>query len=108
VLDVNPVPDGLLVTTNWTRKDVELAGFKSGDELTLRGGDNAAGFVTSAVFYASAGEAPPPGAPGKDIRILAPAPRGGETFVLQMRGPLAKGLEEIMTVLAPISVEKAK
>jgi hypothetical protein len=106
VLDVNSFPDGLTATTNWTRKDVEQAGFKSGEELTLRGGDQAKGFVTSVIFYASAGEAPPPGGQPGEIRILAPAPRGGETYVLQLRGSLAPDLAPHLTILAPISVEK--
>ena len=106
VLDVSSFPNGLFVTTNWTKKDVEQAGFKSGEELTLRGGDQAQVSITSVVFYASAGELPPPGGPSADIRILAPAPRGGETYVLQLRGPSASGLAEHMTILAPISVEK--
>jgi hypothetical protein len=114
VLEVNSAPNGLVVTTNWTKKDVEQAGFKSGEELTLRGGDEVTprvsdrpkGFITSVVFYASAGEIPPPGGPSADIRILTPAPRGGETYVLQLRGPLAPGFAEHMTILAPISVKK--
>ncbi len=106
VLDVNAFPNGLFVTTNWTKKDVEQAAFKSGDELTLEGGDQAKGFVTSVVFYATAGELPRPGEPGKDMRILGPAPRGGETYVLQLMGPLGTGLEAHLEILAPISVKK--
>jgi hypothetical protein len=106
VLEVSSFPNGLSATTNWTRKDVEKAGFKSGEELTLRGGDQAKGFITSVVFYASAGELPRPGEPGKEIRILGPAPRGGETYVLQVMGPLAADLALQMTILTPISVEK--
>ncbi|MGZ5469299.1 MAG: hypothetical protein ACXW2H_09220 [Candidatus Aminicenantales bacterium] len=106
VLNVDSFPNGLFVTTNWTKKDIEQAGFKSGDELTLEGGDPDKGFVTSVVFYASAGELPRPGEPGKDIRVLGPAPRAGETYVLQIMGPLASGMEPQFAILAPISVTK--
>ncbi|MGZ5513899.1 MAG: hypothetical protein ACXW2O_02180, partial [Candidatus Aminicenantales bacterium] len=88
------------------KKDIEQAGFKSGDELTLEGGDQDKGIVTSVVFYASAGELPRPGEPGKDIRVLGPAPRGGATYVLQIMGPLASGMEPQFAILAPISVTK--
>jgi hypothetical protein len=108
VLDVTSSPNGLSVVTNWRRKDVDQAGFKSGDALSLRGGDQSAGFIGSVVFYASAGELPPPGDPGKDTGVLGPAPRGGETFVLQLRGPSAQSLAEHLKVLAPILVEKSE
>ena len=38
ILGVDSFRDGFFMTTNWTKKDVEQAGFKSGEELTLRGG----------------------------------------------------------------------
>ena len=107
VLDVDSFPNGLFVTTNWMKKDVEQAGFKSGEELTLRGGDQAKGFMTSVVFYATAGEIPRPGRPGepgKEVRILGPARRGGATYILQVMGPSALGLAPKMTILSPISV----
>jgi len=105
VLDVSSFPNGLFVITNWMKKDIEQAGFKSGEELTLRGGDQAKGFTTSIVFYATAGELPRWGEPGKEFRVLGPAPRGGEgTYVLQVMGPAAADLAPQMKILAPLSV----
>ena len=106
VLEVDSLRDGLFVTTNWTKKDVEQAGFKSGEELTLRG-DQAKGFMTRVVFYATAEEMPRPGGPLGDARILGPARRGGGgTFVLQLMGPAAVDLAPQMKILAPISVTR--
>lgn len=106
VLDVDSFGDALFVTTNWMKKDVEQAGFKNGEELTLRGGDQEKGFTTSIVFYATGGRPPRPGEPGRDVRILGPARWGGSTYVLQMMGPSARDLAPKMTILTPLSVTR--
>ncbi len=109
VLDVNSFPGGLMVVTNWTKKDVEQAGLKSGDELTFSAAAPDKPVAINVVFYMTAGEMPPPGppgAPGRETRILGPAQRGGETYVLQVSGPAASEAAGKIAVLAPISVKK--
>ena len=71
VLDLNSSPFGLAIATNWTRKDVEKAGFKTGDKLILLVDED----EYELEFYGRSSEVPPPNELAKGVRLLAPASR---------------------------------
>jgi len=100
VLDVNSSPFGLAIATNWTRKDVEKAGFKTGDKVILLVDED----EYELGFYAQSSEVPPPNELAKGVRLLAPASRGDAFSVLIIGGD--SGLQAKLKVLAPISVKK--
>lgn len=102
VLDFNSSPYGLTVMTNWTRKDIEKAGLKTGDRLAF----DLLGTAAELVFYASPGELPPQSELFKGARMLAPMPRGGEGFAVQFIGVEAGDVNAKLKALAPISVKK--
>jgi hypothetical protein len=106
ILDVNQNPAGVMITTNWTKKDIDKAGLKTGDALALVVGDPAAGLQAELVFYAVAADLPPQNALAKGARILGPMPRGSESFVIQLIGgdtaPFAAGAK----ILAPLEIRK--
>jgi hypothetical protein len=102
VLDFNSSPFGLTIVTNWAKKDVDKAGFRTGDTLTLLlEGD---GFELT--FYALANEIPPQNQLAKGARLLAPMPRGGEGFAVQIIGGETASLIGKLKSLAIISVKK--
>lgn len=100
VLDVNSSPFGLAIATNWTRKDVEKAGFKTGDKVILLVDED----EYELAFYAQSSEVPPPNEMAKGARLLAPASRGDGFSVLMIGGDA--GLQAKLKGLAPISVKK--
>jgi len=106
ILDLNQNPVGFMITTNWTKKDIDKAGLKTGDALALVIGDPAAGLQAELAFYAVAADLPPQNALAKGARILGPMPRGGETFVIQLIGgdtaPFASGAK----IFAPLVITK--
>ena len=102
VLDFGGSPAGLSITTNWTRSDVEKTGFRSGDKLELSG----EGFAEELVFYASSNELPPRDILSQGARLLAPAPRGGETFVIQFIAVDTAQLASKLKALAAIEITK--
>ncbi|HYA49327.1 MAG TPA: hypothetical protein VEG35_06470, partial [Burkholderiales bacterium] len=108
VLEAVSSPMGLIIRTNWTKKHVDQAGFKTGEELKLEGGGGASGFVTSVIIYLSANDVPPVNELAKGARILAPGPQGDGTFALLMAGPADPGLKSSAQVepLTPISVRR--
>jgi hypothetical protein len=101
VLDINASPFGLAIATNWTKADVEKAGFKTGDKLVLLVDED----EYELAFYAQPNEMPPPNELAKGTRLLAPASRGGDSYSVLMIGGEA-GLTAKLKVLAPISVKK--
>ncbi len=102
VLEFNSSPFGLTIATNWTIKDVDKAGFRTGDKLTLLvGGDE-----SEIAFYALANEVPPPDELAKGARLLAPMLRGGEGFAVQIIGGGAASLQGKLKPLTAISVKK--
>lgn len=106
IIDVNQNPAGIMITTNWTKKDIDKAGLKTGDALALVIGDASAGLQSDLVLYAVAADLPPQNALAKGARILGPMPRGGETFVIQFiggdTGPIASGAK----IFAPLVITK--
>jgi hypothetical protein len=108
VLGVVSSPIGIMINTNWTKRHVDQAGFKTGEELTLQGGSEAKGFLTSVVIYLSANDIPPMNQLAKGSRILAPGPQGDGTFSLLMAGPSEPDLVTYGHVepLTPISVRR--
>lgn len=104
VLDWNASPYGLTIVTNWTRKDIEAAGLRTGDKLVLHIGEDA----YQLAFYAQSNELPPRNELAKVARLLAPMPRGGETFAIQVIGGEGGPLAAKLTPLATITVKRAE
>ncbi|MGD1009738.1 MAG: hypothetical protein ABR951_06265 [Candidatus Aminicenantales bacterium] len=102
VLEFNSSPFGLSIATNWTKKDVDNAGFRTGDKLILL----LEGDESEIAFYALANEVPPPDELAKGARLLAPMPRGGEGFAVQIIGGGPASLLGKLKPLAIISVKK--
>ncbi len=102
VLDWNASPFGLTIITNWTRKDAETAGLRTGDKLILLLGED----EYQLTFYARSSELPSQGELAKGARLLAPMPRGGETFAIQVVGGEGGPLAAKLTPLAVLSAKK--
>jgi hypothetical protein len=102
VLDWNASPFGLTIVTNWTRKDIDAAGLRTGDTLVLLIGED----EYRLAFYAQSNELPPRNELAKIARLLAPMPRGGETFAIQVIGGEGEPLAAKLTPLAALSVKK--
>jgi hypothetical protein len=102
MLDFNTPPNMLSIVTNWTKKDVEQAGLKTNDLLTL----TIEGVESELVFYAAANELPPQKVLSQGARVLAPAQRGGETFVIQFIATDTTQIAPKLKVLAPIEIKK--
>ena len=103
ILDWNASPFGLTIITNWTRRDTEAAGLRTGDKLVLLLGEA----EYPLAFYAQASDLPPRNELAKVGRLLAPMPRGGETFAIQVMGEEGGSLAAKLTPLAAVSVKKA-
>jgi len=102
VLDFNMRPNGLTIVTNWTRKDIEQAGLKSNDRVSL----TIDGVESELVFYAAANELPAQNVLAQGARILSPMPRGGETFVIQFMASDTSAITPKLKILAPLEVKK--
>jgi hypothetical protein len=102
VLDWNASPFGLNIITNWTRKDIEAAGLRTGDTLVLLIGED----EYRLAFYAQSNEVPSRSELAKIGRLLAPMSRGGETFAIQVLGEEGGPLAAKLTPLAVLSVKK--
>jgi hypothetical protein len=102
VLDWNASPFGLTIITNWTRKDIDAAGLRTGDKLVLLIGEE----EYRLTFYAQSSELPPRNELAQVARLLAPMPRGGETFAIQVIGGEGEPLAAKLTPLAVLSVKK--
>ncbi len=102
MLDFSTRPTGLSIVTNWTKKDMDRAGLKTNDRLSL----TIEGVEAELVFYAAANELPPQNVLAQGARILSPMPRGGETFVVQFIASDTTEIASKLKVLAPIEVKK--
>jgi len=102
VLDWNSSPYGLTIVTNWTRKDVEAAGLRTGDKLVLLLDED----EYELAFYAQSSELPSQTELAKGARMLAPMPRGGEAFAIQIIGGEGGPLAAKLKPLAAISAKK--
>jgi len=102
VLDFNTSRFGLMITTNWTKKDVDRAGFETTQKLTLL----VEGTEMEIDFYAAPNEIPGPDVLSKGARFLGPAPRGGATYVIQLIAVDTAPLAAKLKPLAPIAIKK--
>lgn len=102
ILDFNAPPNMLSIVTNWTKKDVEQGELNTNDLLTM----TIEGVESELVFYAAAKELPPQNVLSQGARILAPAQRGGETFVIQFIAIDTTQIAPKLKVLAPIEIKK--
>ena len=106
VLEVRRSRGGTMIVTNWTQKDVELAGFKTGEELKLTLGDEGREAAATAVFYAEPESVPAPGEAGGRPCLIAPGPRGGPTCVIRPGGPEGSRLAGSAQPLTPLRAER--
>jgi len=102
ILDFSTRPTGLLIVTNWTKKDMDRAGLKTNDRLSL----TIEGVEAELVFYAAANELPPQNVLAQGARVLSPMPRGGETFAIQFIASDTTEITPKLKVLASIEVKK--
>jgi hypothetical protein len=103
ILDWDNSPYGLTIVTNWTRKDIDAAGLKTGDKLVLLLGEDEYGLT----FFMQSSDLPPWNDLAKVGPLLAPMSRGGETFAIQIMGEGGGSLAAKLTPLATVSVKKA-
>ncbi len=103
VLDWSASPFGLTIVTNWTRKDIDAAGLRTGDKLVLLIGED----EYTLAFYAQTSELPPRNELAQVARLLAPMPRGGETFAIQVIGSEGEPLAAKLAPLAALSLKKS-
>jgi hypothetical protein len=101
VLDFNSNRFGLSVNTNWRKNDVEKAGFRTGDKLSLL----VEGLESELVFYATSAEVPNPNEMTKGARVMT-LPWFGETYVLQFIGVDTAPVESKLKPLTPIEIKK--
>jgi len=102
VLDFNSSPFGLTVVTNLTRADIDKAGLRTGDSLTLL----VEGAETELVFYASANDIPPQNELSKGAQLLMPMPRGGDNYIVQFYGVDQAQIASRLRPLAVIQIKK--
>ena len=102
VLDTNASPNGFTAATNWMKKDIDKAGLKTGDKLSLIVEDT----EIELVFYAAGSQLPPQPELAKGARVLAPQGRGGEMFAIQFFGGDGGGFAAKLKVLAPIEITR--
>ena len=102
VLDTNASSNGFTAATNWMKKDIDKAGLKTGDKLSLIVEDT----EIELVFYAAGSELPPQPELAKGARVLAPQGRGGDMFAIQFFGGDAGGFTSKLKVLAPIEITR--
>lgn len=102
ILDFNTRPTGLSIVTNWTKKDLDQAGLKTNDRLSL----TIEGVESEIVFYAAVNELPAQNVLAQGARVLSPMPRGGATFVIQFISSDTTEITPKLKVLAAIEVKK--
>ncbi len=102
VLDANSSPNSFTAPTNWRKKDIDKAGLKTGDKLSLIVEET----EIELVFYAAANELPSPSELAKGARVLAPQGRGGDMFAIQFFGGDAGRFAAKFKVLAPIEITR--
>jgi hypothetical protein len=76
---------------------------RTGDKLVLLIGED----EYTLAFYAQASELPPRNELAQVARLLAPMPRGGETFAIQVIGSEGEPLAAKLAPLAALSVKKS-
>lgn len=101
VLDFNSNRFGLSVNTNWRKDDVEKAGFRTGDKLSLL----VEGVESELVFYATQAEAPSPNEAAQGARVMT-FPWFGETYVLQFIAVDKAPIESKLKPLTAIEIRK--
>jgi len=104
ILDFNSLPNGLIILTNWTKRDADEAGLKTNDRLVL----TVEGIESELVFYATANDLPPQAALAQGARLLAPSPRGGETYLIQFLASDTSQIVPKLKILGPIEITKKK
>ncbi len=102
VLDWDSSPYGLTIVTNWTRKDIDSAGLKTGDKLLVLIGED----QYRISFFARSDELPPWNDLPDVGPLLAPMQRGGQTFVIQAFGGAGGLSADKLMPLAAVAVKK--
>lgn len=101
VLDFNSNRFGLSINTNWRKDDVEKAGFRTGDKLSLL----VEGMESELVFYATQAEAPNPNEAAQGARFLT-FPWFGETYVIQFIAGDTAAITSNLKPLTAIEIRK--
>jgi hypothetical protein len=101
VLDFSSNRFGLSVSTNWRKGDVEKAGFRTGDKLSLL----VEGLESELVFYATSAEVPNQNELSKGARVMT-FPWFGETYVLQFIAVDTAPIESKLKPLTAIEIRK--
>jgi len=102
VLDTSSSRFSLTITTNFTSKDIETAGLRTGDQLSFVAG----GEEHELVFYSSARELPSRGELARGARLMTILPWGGETYVIQFFGGDWSQMAAKLSPLAPVEIKK--
>jgi len=101
VLDFSSNRFGLSITTNWRKSDVEEAGFRTGDKLTLL----VEGVESELVFYATSAEVPNQNELAQGARVMT-FPWFGETYVLQFIAVDTAPIESKLRPLTALEIRK--
>jgi len=101
VLDFNSNRYGLSVNTNWRKNDVEKAGLRTGDKLSLL----VEGMESEVVFYATAAEVPSQNELTQGARVMT-LPWFGDTYVLQFISVDTAPIASKLKPLTPIEIRK--
>ncbi len=101
VLDFNSSPYGLTISTNWRQSEIERAGLRTGDKLSLL----VEGAEFELVFYASAAEVPGRNEMAQGARVMTP-PWFGGTYVIQFIAVETASIAPKLKLLMPIEIRK--
>jgi len=101
VLDFNSSRYGLSINTNWRKTDVEKAGLRTGDVLSLL----IEGVESEIIFYATSAEVPNQNELTQGARVMT-MPWFGDTYVLQFIAVDTAPIASKLKPLTPIEIRK--
>lgn len=102
IIDYSHQPNALFITDNWRKKDIEKAGFKTGDRLIL----TIEGFEFELDFYALANELPAQEVLQKGAKVLAPNPRDPENYIIIFISTDVSQITPKLKLLLPIQIKR--
>jgi hypothetical protein len=102
VIEFRVVPNSLYIITNWTKKLIEKAGFKTKDHLIV----SLDGVEKELIFYASANELPSQSTFVEGAQIMTFDARAGETYVIQFYATDFSQISEKLAPLLPIQIKR--
>jgi hypothetical protein len=102
ILDFNQMPQGLSISGNWRKKDIEKAGFKTGDRLIFA----IEGYETELDFYGQASERPPMDVLQKGAQMLSPSPRDPEAYSIFFIATDVSQFVKTLKPLLPVQIKR--